>query len=466
MLKKLRIKFIIVAMCATSLVLLSIITFINIHNYTDINRTADKTLELLKTNDGKFPIHGGGISDLPPKADDGAELPDQSATTPPEQNAADSGGSVGSVASAGKSDKDKNGNGNGNGNDIKKPLPGWMSPEMPYETRFFTVTIDKEDGDVEEINIDKIAAVSEDEAEEYAEQLFSDGKYSGFVGNYKYLAFDFDDDEMMYIFLDCTKDLDTFREFLSASIFFSVAGLVIVFILVVIFSGIIMRPFAKMYQKQKQFITDANHELKTPLTVISASCEILEYNTGENEWTDTIKEQVGHLTELTNKLVFLSRMDEENRKYTMTDFSLSEVAEEAIKPYYSLAEATGRLLDCRIAPGLSLCGDMSMIKELLTLIFDNAIKYSSDGSEIRAELVPTGSGKNSRLTVSNDTDGVPKGDLDVIFERFCRLDKSRNSETGGHGIGLSVAKSIVEIHHGKISAYSPDGKKFILTVTL
>lgn len=463
MLKKLRIKFIIVAMCATSLVLLSIITFINIHNYTDINRTADKTLELLKTNDGKFPIHGGGISDLPPKTDGGAGNPDQSAPTPPEQNAADPGGS------ANKSDKDKNENGNGNEivNDIKKPLPGWMSPEMPYETRFFTVTIDKEDGDVEEINIDKIAAVSEDEAEEYAEKLFSDGKYSGFVGNYKYLAFDFgDDDEMMYIFLDCTKDLDTFREFLSASIFFSVAGLVIVFVLVVIFSGIIMRPFAKMYQKQKQFITDANHELKTPLTVISASCEILEYNTGENEWTDAIKEQVGHLTELTNKLVFLSRMDEENRKYTMTDFSLSEVAEEAIKPYYSLAEAAGRSLDCKIAPGLSLCGDMSMIKELLTLIFDNAIKYSSDGSEIRAELVPTGSGKNSRLTVFNDTDGIPKGDLDVIFERFYRLDKSRNSETGGHGIGLSVAKSIVEIHHGKISACSPDGKKFILTVTL
>lgn len=471
MLKKLRIKFIIVAMCATSLVLLSIITFINIHNYTDINRTADKTLELLKTNDGKFPIHGGGISDLPPKTDGGAGNPDQSAPTPPEQNAADPGGSVASASSvasagsAGKSDKDKNGN--EIVNDIKKPLPGWMSPEMPYETRFFTVTIDKEDGDVEEINIDKIAAVSEDEAEEYAEKLFSDGKYSGFVGNYKYLAFDFgDDDEMMYIFLDCTKDLDTFREFLRASIFFSVAGLVIVFVLVVIFSGIIMRPFAKMYQKQKQFITDANHELKTPLTVISASCEILEYNTGENEWTDAIKEQVGHLTELTNKLVFLSRMDEENRKYTMTDFSLSEVAEEAIKPYYSLAEAAGRSLDCKIAPGLSLCGDMSMIKELLTLIFDNAIKYSSDGSEIRAELVPTGSGKNSRLTVSNDTDGIPKGDLDVIFERFYRLDKSRNSETGGHGIGLSVAKSIVEIHHGKISACSPDGKKFILTVTL
>lgn len=428
MLKKLRIKFIIVAMCTTSFVLLSIITFINIHNYTEINRTADKTLELLKANDGKFPIHSG-MSDLPPRSDD------------------DKG-------------KDKN------KNDMKKPQSGWMSPELPYETRFFTVTVDKEDGDADEINIDKIAAIDEDDAEDYTEMLFAEGKYSGFIGNYKYLAFDIDHDEMMYIFLDCTKDIDTFREFLQASILISAAGLVVVFILVVIFSGIIMRPFAKMYQKQKQFITDANHELKTPLTVISASCEILEYNTGENEWTNAIKEQVGRLTELTNKLVFLSRMDEENRKYTMTDFSLSEVAEEAIKPYYPLAETAGRSLNCKIAPGLSLCGDMSMIKELLTLIFDNAIKYSSDGSEICAELVPTGSGKSSRLTVSNDTDGVPKGDLDVIFERFYRLDKSRNSETGGHGIGLSVARSIVEIHHGKISAYSPDGKKFILTVTL
>ena len=139
--------------------------------------------------------------------------------------------------------------------------------------------------------------------------------------------------------------------------------------------------------------------MKTPLTVINASCEILEYNTGENEWTDAIKEQVGHLTELTNKLVFLSRMDEDNKKYIMTDFSLSEVAEEAVRPFYSVAKADGKSLECNIEPNLSCHGDMGMIKELFSLLLDNAIKYSDEEGNIKLSV--TANGKTGKIESIN-----------------------------------------------------------------
>lgn len=319
-------------------------------------------------------------------------------------------------------------------------------------------------GNITKTDIDKIAAVDDEKAGEYALAIYDNGNECGFCDNYRYIKGTSSDGNGLYIFLDCTKSLNQFHEFLRASILISVSGLAVVSLLVIIFSGVVMKPFAELHQKQKQFITDANHELKTPLTVINASCEILEYNTGENEWTDAIKEQVGHLTELTNKLVLLSSMDEDNKKYIITDFSLSEVAEEAVRPFYSVAKADGKSLECNIEPNLSCHGDMGMIKELFSLLLDNAIKYSDAEGNIKLSV--TANGKTGKIVVSNTTDGVPKGNLDVLFERFYRLDKSRNSNTGGHGVGLSVAKSIVTLHKGKITAFSPDGRNIVFTATV
>lgn len=404
MLKKLRIKFIIVSMVATLLVLTAIISFINIRNYVNINETADRTLQVLKDNDGRFPIE-------------------------------------------------------------KKEPPKGISPEAPYETRYFTVTFDSE-GNVVAIDTRNIAAINDDVAKEYAEKLRAKNKEKGFIKDYKYIETITTNGDKMYIFLDCSRSLRTFREFLSASIIISIAGLFVVLVLVVIFSKIIMKPVAETYQKQKQFITDANHELKTPLTIINASCEILELemNNTENEWTNTIKEQVARLTELTNKLVFLSRMDEENNKISMTDFSLSEVMEEAVKPYYTLALSKGKKIATDIEANVTLNGDMEMIKQAISLLLDNAIKYSDEEGNITIKL--SKSGRNKKIIVSNTTTGVPTGDLSQLFERFYRLDKSRNSETGGHGIGLSVVKSIINLHKGKIIANSNDGKTINFIITL
>ncbi len=404
MLKKLRIKFIIVSMVATLLVLTAIISFINIRNYVNINETVDRTLQVLKDNDGRFSME-------------------------------------------------------------KKEPPKGISPEAPYETRYFTVTFDSE-GNVVAIDTKNIAAINDDVAKEYAEKLYAKNKEKGFIKDYKYVETITTNGDKMYIFLDCSRSLRTFREFLSASIIISIAGLFVVLVLVVIFSKIIMKPVAETYQKQKQFITDANHELKTPLTIINASCEILELemNNTENEWTNTIKEQVARLTELTNKLVFLSKMDEENHKISMTDFSLSEVIEEAVKPYYTLALSKGKKITTDIEANVTLNGDMEMIKQAISLLLDNAIKYSDEEGNITIKL--SKSGRNKKIIVSNTTTGVPTGDLSQLFERFYRLDKSRNSETGGHGIGLSVVKSIINLHKGKIIANSNDGKTINFIITL
>ena len=429
MLKKLRVKFIAVTLSVTALVLLTIIGFINIHNYNDIVANADLTLHMLQSNGGRFPTRQPQDKQLP-----------EGETKPPE-------------AESEMSMKP----------DICQDDLRCMSPEAPFETRFFSVTMD-DSGNITKTDIDKIAAVDDEKAGEYALAIYDNGNECGFCDNYRYIKGTSSDGNGLYIFLDCTKSLNQFHEFLRASILISVSGLAVVSLLVIIFSGVVMKPFAELHQKQKQFITDANHELKTPLTVINASCEILEYNTGENEWTDAIKEQVGHLTELTNKLVLLSSMDEDNKKYIITDFSLSEVAEEAVRPFYSVAKADGKSLECNIEPNLSCHGDMGMIKELFSLLLDKAIKYSDAEGNIKLSV--TANGKTGKIVVSNTTDGVPKGNLDVLFERFYRLDKSRNSNTGGHGVGLSVAKSIVTLHKGKITAFSPDGRNIVFTATV
>lgn len=424
MLKKLRIKFIAAAMCATAIVLVSIIGFINIRNYTIMRDNADSMLKLLARNDGKFPVRRSD----PPR---GEQLPTD-------------GGNV-------KKD------------DMRGDIPPGMSPETPFETRFFTVRFSS-DGSVSAADTDKIAAVSSADAEKYATGLYGEGKAAGFFDNYRYLASDTADGGKIYIFLDCRRSLETFRQFLLTSCIISVAGFLVVFVLVVIFSGVIMKPFSEMYAKQRRFVTDASHELKTPLTVIGAACEILEYNGGENEWTDTIKDQVGRLTELTNRLVFLAKADEGAGHAVNTDFSLSEVAEASARPYFALAASRGKRFTCDIDKNISYCGDMKMISELFGILLDNAFKYSPDGSDVFLSV--KNAGKNKRITVTNTADGLPRGDLDMLFERFYRLDGSRNSETGGHGIGLSVARSIVTAHRGRINAASPDGKTAVFTVTL
>lgn len=269
-------------------------------------------------------------------------------------------------------------------------------------------------------------AVDANTAKAYASDVLKVDREKGFKNNYKYLKFTTADEKTMIIFIDCTRDLNTFHKFLNTSIVISTIGIVVVLILVVVFSLVITRPVVESYQKQ--FITDASHELKTPLTIINDSCEILEYSDGESEWTKNIKDQVTRLTELTNKLVFLSKMDEGNNKLVVTEFSLSEIIEDVTKQYISVFTTNNKKYSFDITPNVTYKGDMKLIKEMMELLLDNAVKYSDDLGNINVKIYTNG--KNKKIIISNTTKEKLTGNLNNLFERFYRPDNSRNSTTG------------------------------------
>ncbi|MBQ7522081.1 MAG: HAMP domain-containing histidine kinase [Clostridia bacterium] len=407
MIKKLRKKFIAIAMISVIVVLTLIMGTVNIANYISINERSERTLEILEENNGEFPFDEFHRKE--------------------------------------KRVEDKS-----------------LSAETPFETRYFTVTMLK-DGTVSTINTGRIFAVSSNTAKEYAETLFNSNKTKGFIEHYKYILIN-NDSGYMYIFVDCERELSTFRSFLFASIGISFVGILLVFILVVIFSRIAVRPVAESYEKQKRFITDASHEIKTPLAIIDANTEVIEMINGENEWSESIRNQIKRLNALTEKMVFLSRMDEESYVMVMEEFSFSEAVSDTVEPFVTLANSKNKTLTTDIEENLTIKANEQSIRQLVSILLDNAVKYTNEGGNIEVRLFAKG--KTKILTVYNTVEEIQKGKLDFLFERFYRLDSSRNSETGGSGIGLSVAKAIAQSNNGRLTAYSTDGKSICFTFTV
>lgn len=261
------------------------------------------------------------------------------------------------------------------------------------------------------------------------------------------------------MFVDCSRELSSFHSFLSASVAISCIGWLAVLAIVTVASGAVIRPMVESYSKQKRFITDASHEIKTPLAVIDAANEVQEIESGESEWTQSIHEQVARLTALTERLVFLARMDEGSAGFTMTSIDLSEAVDKAAAPFESVAVSRGKRLSMSIASGVRAHADAAAVTQVVELLLDSATRYASEGSVIELSLraVSHGKGKGgAELVVSNAVDELPEGDLDRLFDRFYRADVSRSSKTGGSGVGLSVVRAIAEAHGGSATVSDHD----------
>ena len=363
----------------------------------------------------------------------------------------------------------------------------FVSREFRFETRYFSVIVDAE-GNYIGSNNDYISAVSDNDAETMYTQVLASQKTQGrmrcadsvFLYHVKKASGEelnntlfsrpdmpaFLDDAKNYsliMFMDCTNRFHRIRSMQTRSLLIGAVCLIAFVILVSVFSKFAVKPVAENYEKQKQFITNAGHELKTPLAIISANTEVIETLHENNEWTQSIRHQVERLTGLVNDLITIARLDESAERHdtVMQTFDLSAVMQNLAGDFRTVAEQQGKAFETDIAPEVSVSGNEKTLKELISILLDNAVKYCDEGGSIRAGLKQQ---KHSVcLTVSNSH--AEPTDCTRFFDRFYRADTSHNSEKSGYGIGLSMAETIVRLHKGKITAQQKE-QRVSFTVTL
>ncbi len=424
--KKIRRNFIVIAMLSMFLVLTIIITALNYINYQKMGGNLDDVTHILEMGNGSF-------YESPDPSDEDHDPSGHS----PDDNFPQTH------------------------NKVPEP-PKSISEETPYQTRYFTVRYDAS-GTIYATSVGHISAVDATQARAYAAKVYDVAPSTGFIDIYRYRTVK-SGDRVLCIFIDAEKELSTYRGSLMTSIAISAAGLFSVFLLLCFFSKLILRPVEESYRKQKQFLTDAGHELKTPLTIIDANTEVLEMEIGSSKWLDSTRNQVIRLTNMVKQFTALAKMDEAQGLLQKARFSLSQVLNETVDLFIPVATSTHRTLQVSCAEDLYYVGDEEQFRQLFCLLLDNAIKYSTPDSRI--ELTLCKHGKHLCFTIFNECEGIAKGSQDILFERFYRSDSSRNSSTGGSGIGLSIAHSIVENHKGSIHAESADGKSLQIKVLL
>ena len=282
-------------------------------------------------------------------------------------------------------------------------------------------------------------------------EALKEGKTSGFIGSYRFLKAETNVGNLI-LFLNCQRELDSQHSFEKNSLLISIGVIASVFVLIVLISKRVIAPIQETYIKQKQFITGASHELKTPLAIISSNADVLEMMNGDSKWTQNIHNQVDRLTSLVNSLVVFSRMEEKDT-VERTRFDLTNALESRIEDFNELADFQKKNIVTDIDPDLYYFGEEASIVQLMDILLENAIKYAPEDSGISVSLKKNR--KYAILKVSNKAT-VQKGDLGKVFDRFYRLDESRNSAIKGYGIGLSMAQLIAEKHKETIRAYAPE----------
>lgn len=397
MINRLRRQFIMIAMLSVTLVVLLTAASINVFNYLSTDKSLSATLQMIEENQGMIPQFPGGKPGKPPR--------------------------------------------------------GQFTPETPYSTRYFVLYYSA-DGTLDRADMRHIAAVTEEDADRFLSVALSRGEGMGYTGDYKYYVTRAGENRYLAIFLDCQKELHSIRTFALISLLVAAICVALVYILIWLFSKKAIEPTVKSVEKQKRFITDASHELKTPLTVIATSLKVLEMEVGRQKWIDKAQAQTEHMTRLVNDLVILARLDEEKPPLRFVRFDISGVVAETAESFRDFADAKGHPLEIDVAPGLSCRGDEYAIRQLVSVLLDNAVKYADNGGSIRFRL--EAAPKGAVLRVSNPCAGLDTTELDKLFDRFYRPDRSRSKQTGGFGVGLSIAQSIVEAHHGSIRAECPE----------
>ena len=265
-------------------------------------------------------------------------------------------------------------------------------------------------------------------------------------------------------FTDSTLEQATLRSLLTGSLLIGLAALAVLFVCSYVLSGAVTRPVDRAWQQQKQFLSDASHELKTPLTVILSSAELLEQSAApeQKQYVDNVRAESRRMKRLVEDMLTLSRVERGGEHLPDTTADLSDAAADAALRFEPVAYEAGHTLSYDIAPGLLVRGDSGRLEQAVAVLLDNAIKYAAPGTEVRLDAARQD--KNACLWVENQGDPIPADKLPHIFDRFYRADESR-TDGGSFGLGLPIARAIVEAHRGTLRCDS-GGHTTRFTITL
>lgn len=400
MVKTLQKKFIITAMAAISVLLVVLIGGINIANcWLNMNQTSQR-LEMLTKTEGHF------IKQKKPF---------------------------------------------GQGNLFNRPI----DEDTAMSLRFFVVRLSDE-GQAVYTDVSRILSVGRDEAETLAKKAFQKGKRSGYISGFQYKVSTVDSldpavtgSENMIVFLDISNQFHSLFMVLVLSVGIAAVCWLFMLLLVILLSRKAIRPIAQNIQKQKQFVTDAGHEIKTPLAIIQANIDAMELINGENKWSKNIRSQTVRLSGLMQNLLTLAKMQEAGQELPVEEFSASVLLEESLQPFYEAAALRGILIEAEIQPYVCICANREYIQRLFSILFDNAVKYTNVGGTITVSLQKK---DEMVLEVKNTCEKLPEQEPDKLFDRFYRGDSARTQKSGGYGIGLSAAQAIAAAQKGEIAA--------------
>lgn len=463
MIRRLRRKFVMTAMGALLIVLILLLGFINLLYLWEVNSNAGMMLTILLDNNGVFPVEE--FMPAPPESDAATSEGDlrQEGNPAADEETWQRGDAAGAEDDTWQE-----------GDPVTRDAAWEWRPgpfanyedvyrvEAPFETRYFSALV--HDGTADTVDAEHIAAITEEQANSYAVQVVSEGRSAGYLASYKFGTVTHDDGTVLVVFVDCSSRFSAAIQLMQISLLIGGMAVILMFVIVYILSGIAVAPAAESIHKQRTFISDAGHELKTPLSVISANVDVLEMDGDRNEWTQSIRNQVRRMTDLVNNMLTLSRMEEGGARQFYSDVDLSQCMEESTRTFRVVAMARERQYEVDLSPDIHLTGDRKSLMQLSAILLDNAMKYSNAGGTIRVRLYRDD--KRIHYDVRNTCDEMPEGDLDRLFDRFYRADSSRSRERGGYGIGLSVAKAICENHGGTITAQREEGNSICFAVSL
>ena len=319
------------------------------------------------------------------------------------------------------------------------------------ESNWFSAVFD-DSGNLLKLNTDHMAEADDQATAALAQTAIGEGTESAFLQDYLYRVIQTPSGRKTIVFLNCETKIAAVRILAWISAAACLGGVLLALLIVSLASRRAVEPIIRNMEQQKQFITNASHELKTPLTVISTNMELLNMETPDNPWVRSTQKQTTQMRHLVDELVYLSRMEEENVPLEMEALNLSGLAADTAAPFADIAEYNGGEMRMDLEDPLYISGDRASIQRLITILCDNAVKYADEDGKIL--LQTKAEGRYAALSISNKVAApLSREQCEELFNRFYRAEVSRNKEKqNGFGIGLAIAAAIAEKHGGSISA--------------